>query len=633
MVQITEWKLRSVRTLFLLTLAGLGAFFSKPSLSWAPPNTTTGNDITITVLSGSASGLNLQDEGTYVATSSTLNCVGAGVTCTDQGAGILRITVPGGGAGGSGNSFELRVSSSEIRFGVPITSMVFVGSLSSAQFQNGVATITIQLVPGVISASHTNVNFWSSTRALASEWSVFITTSNSLTSSILTALSTNSIQNDAVGVDTTSIANTPATVAVYDEGTLQAGNVTSFNFTGAAVGATASGSTVTVNVTASGGGSDNLGSHVATRPVVMGNFGITQSTGIEVGVGLQLTTWMSTVSAYVSGPLTMWQQWPMSALTAAGTDFASVDSTNTTGGLLPSAWFRAFDGSTTEYARTTYRVPENIFVSSTIMFVAVVQPKTAAAGKNVQIIFQSTGTRDGQYFNVTNTTGMDICPMPSTQGEEMTCRWEQTVSGLGWSPGYSAYIQLGRGHDTSKLTSTELLGDLYIKSFSMGVPITGGGADNLGSHTAQAALNMNNFAIVNSTGIRSTKVAVGTTTSGLYSLNVTTSSEYLSFGISTNSHTTYFGPVPVLSGCGVSPTMAYGSNDARMVITPGATATGCVITFGIPYKFAPAVLVDQHTMSLVNALTHTETNEAITISQAGLGGNTLTVLVDGLRER
>lgn len=84
------------------------------------------------------------------------------------------------------------------------------------------------------------------------------------------------------------------TQVFYEEGSpLSGGNVTTVNLVGTNVTASQSGSTATVTVTGSAGGSDNLGSHMSTRPLSMQNFGIAQSTGLEVG-GIQYTFHNST---------------------------------------------------------------------------------------------------------------------------------------------------------------------------------------------------------------------------------------------------------------------------------------------------------------------------------------------------
>ena len=83
------------------------------------------------------------------------------------------------------------------------------------------------------------------------------------------------------------------------------------------------------------------------------------------------------------------------------------------------------------------------------------------------------------------------------------------------------------------------------------------------------------------------------------------------------------GTVPVLTSCGTGPSI-YGT-DNGFTITGGTGATGCTATFGGTYTNAPSCSVNQLTMSLVNALSYTETNTAVTITQTGLGTNKLDV--------
>lgn len=53
--------------------------------------------------------------------------------------------------------------------------------------------------------------------------------------------------------------------------------------------------------TPSAGGGGAVFGYISTRAINMNGFGISNSTGIELGTNLQLTTWMSTVAAFESG--------------------------------------------------------------------------------------------------------------------------------------------------------------------------------------------------------------------------------------------------------------------------------------------------------------------------------------------
>jgi mevalonate kinase len=54
------------------------------------------------------------------------------------------------------------------------------------------------------------------------------------------------------------------------------------------------------------------------------------------------------------------------------------------------------------------------------------------------------------------------------------------------------------------------------------------------------------------------------------------------------------------------------------IVTPGAGAGGCTITFAVPYKNTPACTVTEQTMSLTNALGYTVSKTAITVTETSL---------------
>lgn len=133
---------------------------------------------------------------------------------------------------------------------------------------------------------------------------------------------------------------------------------------------------------------------------------------------------------------------------------------------------------------------------------------------------------------------------------------------------------------------------------------------------AGGSVNINNSLTVNSsatiTGPITSPYIISFSTTPLilattsYQIAVTTSGIF-SVGPSTS---------PVLSSCGTAPTIV-GTN-AAFTITPGATAGGCTATFVPPLKNTPTCLVSEQTMSVVNALTYTVTNTALTITQTSL---------------
>lgn len=80
------------------------------------------------------------------------------------------------------------------------------------------------------------------------------------------------------------------------------------------------------------------------------------------------------------------------------------------------------------------------------------------------------------------------------------------------------------------------------------------------------------------------------------------------------------GGTPILSGCGTGAQLDANSTDQVGTIIPGAAAAGCTLTFSTAKLSAPHCQVSQQSMSLVNALSYTETASALTITQTALSG-------------
>ena len=149
------------------------------------------------------------------------------------------------------------------------------------------------------------------------------------------------------------------------------------------------------------------------------------------------------------------------SLIAAGTDYATSEPTTSVTGLLPY-YVRAFDGSTTEYMRGSIVLEPSQKLLSNVTFYANVRPKTAASGKNVQMMFSSTATSTGgEVSRLVISTGADIVPLSASMHKWTLFNWSQSVSNLGWAPLDIVHFGFSRAHDTSKLTNTELEGDLY----------------------------------------------------------------------------------------------------------------------------------------------------------------------------
>lgn len=88
-----------------------------------------------------------------------------------------------------------------------------------------------------------------------------------------------------------------------EEGSPLGGNVTSVDLVGPGITGTQSGTTVTITVTATGGGSDNIGSHISTRTLVL-PFGFETSSGVVVS-SLTVMGVITSTSGFVVGNSTL----------------------------------------------------------------------------------------------------------------------------------------------------------------------------------------------------------------------------------------------------------------------------------------------------------------------------------------
>lgn len=81
---------------------------------------------------------------------------------------------------------------------------------------------------------------------------------------------------------------------------------------------------------------------------------------------------------------------------------------------------------------------------------------------------------------------------------------------------------------------------------------------------------------------------------------------------------------PTISSCGTSPSGSVVGNDAQGTITVGGTATGCTLAFIGTYAKSPHCNITNQSMSVVNALTYTESASGFVVSQAaGLSADLL----------
>ena len=173
----------------------------------------------------------------------------------------------------------------------------------------------------------------------------------------------------------------------------------------------------------------------------------------------------------------VWYQYPATSLLAGGTDFASVASTTGKRGLWPhyEASFNDYVTGilSTEAVIGSLILPPEIDASSSVVFSAYIRAETPAASKNIQLLFKSSATIGGAInnFSLETSTGADLVPVPSVAGEWTRVTWEDTVSHLDWNAWEMVHWRLERSHNTARLTTTELAGDLRMSNFIIGIPV------------------------------------------------------------------------------------------------------------------------------------------------------------------
>lgn len=101
------------------------------------------------------------------------------------------------------------------------------------------------------------------------------------------------------------------------------------------------------------------------------------------------------------------------------------------------------------------------------------------------------------------------------------------------------------------------------------------------------------------------------------------------FQVSPNGVVGSSSTAPTLSSCGTSPTFQQGSDNYGGRVTIGSTASGCTITFGIPFKVQPVCIVADETGSVVNTFSYTVSTTAIVATESTSGGQILNYLCKG----
>lgn len=138
------------------------------------------------------------------------------------------------------------------------------------------------------------------------------------------------------------------------------------------------------------------------------------------------------------------------------------------------------------------------------------------------------------------------------------------------------------------------------------------------------------FTIDDQFGTNIVNVSTGSTTAGydLIELWSATSTGPL-FAIDQYGHVTASSTTPVISSCGTAPTITTDSSDFAGTITTGATAGGCTLTFGTAHTTGTHCVISNQSMSVINAMTYTESVTGFVVTETGLGGGKLDYICSG----
>lgn len=212
--------------------------------------------------------------------------------------------------------------------------------------------------------------------------------------------------------------------------------------------------------------------------------------------------------------------------------------------------------------------------------------------------------------------------------------------------------QMGVLRDGNDTTGTFNFQPLQSGSVQAGLTISGNSASS--SFTMQAASSATTVLRVNDSSanallivLATGKVGIGTTspsqlltvgnnnqfTVNTASIATSPTASILALASSTgttlfsfdgNGHHGYGGTAPVLSSCGTSPSLSSDATDDSGTITVGSvSATACTLTFAAVRTNSPHCNITNQSMSVVNAMTYTESTTNFVVSMTGLTGDKL----------
>lgn len=179
------------------------------------------------------------------------------------------------------------------------------------------------------------------------------------------------------------------------------------------------------------------------------------------------------------------------------------------------------------------------------------------------------------------------------------------------------------------LATTAASSQANIKTFTSSITITGAGglANTYGFSTGTGtfyttSVSTNAVIVKSTTNLTSFRVDNTLPVAGDFILSISSipsnASSAIMFGVNSYGHVISSGTtISTATSCGTGPVLT--GTDFAGTVTGGTGANGCTITFGAAFLNTPVCIVSQQSMSLVNALSYTESTTALTITQTGLG--------------